>query len=124
MGVYKNGKKLGQPYFNGKKMNAYLNGKKVWLGASSEEHAVVFQSDEPRTITPVYTNSGITLQYSINSGRSWVNITGGAITSSSKEIWMRGQATGTKSLYTSNRTSNAWTFSGDSSNKLKVFGTK
>jgi hypothetical protein len=30
MGVYLNGQKMGKPYLNGQKHNAYLNGQKVW----------------------------------------------------------------------------------------------
>jgi hypothetical protein len=83
---------------------------------------VVFKSDSPRTITPKFTQSGVTLQYSIDNGSTWNNISSGETTVSSDEIWFRGRATGAKSLYTSNSTSNAWEFSGDASNKLHVYG--
>jgi hypothetical protein len=85
-------------------------------------NVVVFKSDSPRTITPRYTQSGITLQYSIDSGLTWNNISSGATTASSDEIWFRGCATGAKRLYTSNVETNAWVFSGDASNKLHVYG--
>jgi hypothetical protein len=83
---------------------------------------VVFKSDSPRTITPKFTQSGVTLQYSIDNGSTWNNISSGETTASSDEIWFRGSATGAKSLYTSGTYSNAWTFSGDASNKLHVYG--
>ena len=91
-------------------------------GPSYPTNVVVFKSDSPRTITPKYTNSGITLQYSINKGTTWTNISSGVATTSSDEIWFRGRATGAKSLYTSNVETNAWVFSGDTSNKLHVYG--
>jgi hypothetical protein len=84
--------------------------------------AVVFKSDSPRTIKPRFTQSGVTLQYSINKGSTWNNISSGATTASSDEIWFRGRATGAKSLYASATSSNQWTFSGDASNKLHVYG--
>jgi hypothetical protein len=83
---------------------------------------VVFKSDSPRTITPKFTQSGVTLQYSIDNGSTWNNISSGATTASSDEIWFRGRATGAKSLYTGSTSSNAWAFSGDASNKLHVYG--
>jgi hypothetical protein len=83
-------------------------------------NVVVFKSDSPRTITPKYTNTGITLQYSTNGGTTWTSISNGGTTTSSDEIWFRGRATGTKSLFTSY--GNAWSFSGGSDNKLKVYG--
>jgi hypothetical protein len=85
-------------------------------------NVVVFKSDSPRTITPNFTQSGVTLQYSIDNGSTWNNISSGVTTASSKVIWFRGRATGTKSLYTSRTSSNAWVFSGDASNKLRVYG--
>jgi hypothetical protein len=87
-----------------------------------EPNFVVFKSDSPRTITPKFTQSGVTLQYSTNGGTTWTNISSGGTTASSDEIWFRGRATGAKSLYTSNSSSNAWVFSGDASNKLHVYG--
>ena len=85
-------------------------------------NVVVFKSDSPRTITPKYTQSGITLQYSIDNGSTWTNISSGVTTASSDEIWFRGRATGAKSLYDSYVNSNAWAFSGNASNKLHVYG--
>ena len=85
-------------------------------------NVVVFKSDSPRTITPKFTQSGVTLQYSIDNGSTWNNISSGETTASSDEIWFRGSATGAKSLYTLGSSSNAWVFSGDSSNKLHVYG--
>lgn len=87
---------------------------------SYPSNVVVFKSGSPRTITPRYTNTGITLQYSTNGGTTWTNISSGVTTASSDEIWFRGRATGTKSLFTSTSTSNAWTFSGSS--VLEVYG--
>ena len=83
-------------------------------------NVVVFKSDSPRTIKPKYTNTGITLQYSTNGGTTWTNISSGVATPSSNEIWFRGRATGTKRLFTSNDTTNAWAFSGSS--VLEVYG--
>jgi hypothetical protein len=86
-------------------------------------NVVVFKSDSPRTITPKFTQSGVTLQYSIDNGSTWNNISSGVTTASSDEIWFRGCATGTKRLYYSNANLlNAWAFSGDASNKLHVYG--
>ena len=85
-------------------------------------NVVVFKSDSPRTIKPNFTQSGVTLQYSIDNGTTWNNISSGGTTASSDEIWFRGRATGAKSLYTLNNSSNAWVFSGDASNKLHVYG--
>ena len=72
---------------------------------------VEFVSSTPMTITPKYTNSGVTLQYSLD-GITWTPIVSGSATPSANIIYFRGQATGTKSLYTSFNTSNAWTFTG------------
>ena len=72
---------------------------------------VEFVSSTPMTITPKYTNSGVTLQYSLD-GTSWTPIVSGSATPSANIIYFRGQATGTKSLYTTISSSNAWTFSG------------
>ena len=85
-------------------------------------NVVVFKSDSPRTIKPKFTQSGVTLQYSIDNGSTWNNISSGGTTASSDEIWFRGRATDTKRLYTAGSTSNAWVFSDDSSNKLHVYG--
>ena len=70
-----------------------------------------FVSSTAMTITPKYTNSGVTLQYSLN-GTTWTTITSGASTPSANIIYFRGQATGTKSLFASSSSSNAWTFTG------------
>ena len=55
-----------------------------------------FKSTTPMTITPNYTNSGVTLQYSLDT-KTWNNITAKAVTPSSNVIYFRGSATGTKS---------------------------
>ena len=73
--------------------------------------AVEFVSSTAMTITPKYTNSGVTLQYSIN-GSTWTTIASGATTPSANIIYFRGCATGTKSLYTASANTNAWTFTG------------
>ena len=70
-----------------------------------------FKSTTPMTITPNYTNTGITLQYSLNA-KTWINITAKGVTPSANVIYFRGSATGTKSLFTNNTTSNAWIFTG------------
>ena len=84
------------------------------------ENYVRFVSAESRTITPKYTNSGVTLQYSVDNGATWTTITSGSATTSATEHWFRGKATGTKSLFTSSDTTNAWAFSGSSD--LEVYG--
>ena len=81
-------------------------------------NVVRFVSAEARTITPQYTNSGITLQYSVDNGATWTTITSGSATTSATEHWFRGRATGTKSLFT--RYGTAWEFSGSSD--LEVYG--
>lgn len=73
---------------------------------------VEFVSSTIMTITPRYTNSGVTLQYSLN-GSTWTTIASNASTPSANIIYFRGQATGTKSLFTSSVSSNAWAFTGD-----------
>ena len=73
--------------------------------------AVEFVSSTAMTITPKYTNAGVTLEYSLD-GTSWTNIASGATTPSANIIYFRGSATGTKNLYTSNATTNAWVFTG------------
>ena len=80
-------------------------------GAKEVKGAVEFVSSTAMTITPKYTNSGVTLQYSLN-GSTWTTIASGASTPSANIIYFRGQATGTKSLFTSYASSNAWTFAG------------
>jgi len=92
-------------------------------GEPSYPPYVVFKSDSPRTITPNFTQSGVTLQYSIDNGSTWNNISSGGTTASSDEIWFRGRATGAKGLYTlSSSSTNPWVFSGGASNKLHVYG--
>ena len=78
-----------------------------------------FKSTTPMTITPNYTNSGVTLQYSLDKV-TWTNITAKTVTPSAKVIYFRGSATGTKSLYTSSSSGNAWLFAG--ANNLEVNG--
>ena len=73
--------------------------------------AVEFVSSTSMTITPKFTNLGVTLEYSLN-GTSWTTIASGAATPSANIIYFRGQATGTKSLYNSTTATNAWTFTG------------
>ena len=75
------------------------------------KHYLEFKSSTPMTITPNYTNTGITLQYSLDRVR-WTNITAKAVTPSASVIYFRGSATGTKSLYTGSATTNAWLFTG------------
>ncbi len=78
-----------------------------------------FKSSTPMTITPNYTNTGITLQYSLDT-ITWTNIAAKGVTPSSSVIYFRGRATGTKSLFTSIIASNAWIFTGASN--LEVNG--
>ena len=70
-----------------------------------------FRSSTPMTVTPNYTNTGITLQYSLDTV-TWNNITAKAVTPSASVIYFRGRATGTKSLFTGNSITNAWIFTG------------
>ena len=72
--------------------------------------AVEFVSSTPMTITPKYTNSGVTLRYSLD-GITWTPIVSGVTTPSANIIYFIGSATGTKSLYTASSSSNAWAFS-------------
>ena len=72
---------------------------------------VEFVSSTPMTISPKYTNSGVTLQYSLD-GTSWTPIVSGSATPSANIIYFRGQATETKSLFVSTETTNAWAFTG------------
>ncbi len=96
-------------------------GDELIYEAVSIANYVRFVSAEARTITPKYTNSGVTLQYSVDSGATWTTITSGASTTSATEHWFRGQATGTKSLFKSDSyQTNTWTFSGSSD--LEVYG--
>ena len=78
-----------------------------------------FRSSTPMTITPNYTNSGITLQYSLDTV-TWTNISAKAVTPSANVIYFRGSATGTKTLYTSTTYINAWLFT--NANNLEVNG--
>ena len=73
--------------------------------------AVEFVSSTAMTITPKYTNAGVTLQYSLDN-ISWTNIESGTTTPSANTIYFRGSAAGTKSLYNSSSTNNAWVFTG------------
>ena len=72
---------------------------------------LTFKSSTPMTITPNYTNSGVTLQYSLDKV-TWTNIAAKAVTPSSNVIYFRGSATGTKSLFPSLNINNAWVFTG------------
>ena len=86
--------------------------EKLLLATNKEvKGAVEFVSSTAMTIKPIYTNAGVTLQYSLN-GTSWTTISSGATTPSANVIYFRGQTTGTKSLYTSYDSSNAWAFTG------------
>ena len=78
-----------------------------------------FKSTTPMTITPNYTNSGVTLQYSLNA-KTWFNIPAKGVTPSASVIYFRGSATGTKSLYTGDVGGNAWLFT--NANNLEVNG--
>lgn len=102
-------------------LKIYKGSELLWEKQTIQNY-VRFVSDSPRTITPKYTNSGITLQYSIDSGTTWTNISSGGTTASSDEIWFRGSATGKKSLNAYKGTSLGWVFSGTSGNKLYVYG--
>ena len=86
----------------------------------SSENYVRFVSASSRTITPKYTNGGVTLQYSVDKGATWTTIASGSETTSATEHWFRGQATGTKSLFATSVSTNAWAFSGSSD--LEVYG--
>ena len=85
-----------------------LLGAGAGTGAESKPY-VEFVSSTAMTITPKYTNSGVTLQYSLDA-ESWNTIAAGATTPSANIIYFRGQATETKSLFVSNTTDSAWTF--------------
>ena len=85
---------------------------KLLLGAGAKsEPYVEFVSSTAMTITPKYTNSGVTLQYSLDSS-TWTTIVTGATTPSANIIYFRGQATETKALFTESTPSNTWTFTG------------
>ena len=90
--------------------------KKLITGSGTTEELEVngyveFVSSTPMTITPKYTNSGVTLRYSLDS-ITWTPIVSGVTTPSANIIYFIGRAAGTKSLYTASSSSNAWTFSG------------
>ena len=90
--------------------------KKLITGLGTTEELEVngyveFVSSTPMTITPKYTNSGVTLRYSLD-GIIWTPIVSGATTPSANIIYFRGEAAGTKSLYTASSSSNAWAFTG------------
>ena len=90
--------------------------KKLITGSGTTEELEVngyveFVSSTPMTITPKYTNSGVTLRYSLD-GITWTPIVSGVTTPSANIIYFIGRAAGTKSLYTASSSSNAWTFSG------------
>ena len=69
-----------------------------------------FKSSTPMTITPRYTNSGVTLQYSLDT-ITWTNIAANGVTPRASVIYFRGSATGIKGLFNNNDdTSNAWWF--------------
>ena len=90
--------------------------KKLITGLGTTEELEVngyveFVSSTPMTITPKYTNSGVTLQYSLN-GSTWTTIASGSTTPSANIIYFIGRAAGTKSLYTASSSSNAWAFTG------------
>ena len=85
--------------------------EKLLLATNKSKPYVEFVSSTAMKITPKYTNTGVTLQYSLN-GSTWTTIVSGATTPSANIIYFRGQATGTKSLYNSTTTTNAWTFTG------------
>ena len=80
---------------------------------------LTFKSSAPMTITPNYTNTGVTLQYSLNA-KTWTNIGAKGVTPSASVIYFRGSATGTKSLFTGDSTDNAWLFT--NTNNLEVNG--
>ncbi len=101
----------------------YKGDELIYEAVSPEPPANVvrFVSASARTITPKYTNSGVTLQYSVDNGATWTTISSGSATASATEHWFRGQATGTKSLFKSDSyQTNTWTFSGSSD--LEVYG--
>ena len=59
---------------------------------------VEFVSSTPMTITPKYTNSVVTLRYSLD-GITWTPIVSGVTTPSANIIYFIGRAAGTKSLF-------------------------
>ena len=86
--------------------------KKLLMGSGTKTKPYVeFVSSTAMTITPKYTNLGVTLQYSLN-GSTWTTITSGSTTTSANIIYFRGQATETKSLFSNTATTNSWTFTG------------
>lgn len=101
-------------------MSVLAQRKSVPTPPEPPANVVRFVSAEARTITPRYTNSGVTLQYSVDSGATWTTIVSESATISATEHWFRGQATGTKSLFTGPNSPNTWVFSGSSD--LEVYG--
>ena len=85
--------------------------EKLLLATNKSKPYVEFVSSTSMTITPKYTNTGVTLQYSLN-GTTWKAIASGATTPSANIIYFRGKATGTKSLYASSSTNYSWIFTG------------
>ena len=90
--------------------------KKLLTGSGTTKELEVngyveFVSSTPMTITPKYTNSGVTLRYSLD-GITWTPIGSGVTTPSANIIYFIGRAAGTKSLYTASSSSNAWAFTG------------
>ena len=78
-----------------------------------------FKSSTPMRIKPRYTNTGITLQYSLDTV-TWTNIAAEVATPSANTIYFRGSATGTKRLFTSSYYGNAWTFT--NATNLEIHG--
>lgn len=48
MGLYFNGQKMSQPYFNGIKINGYFNGSKLW---NSEQFLVITDEEGKDLLT-------------------------------------------------------------------------
>ena len=78
-----------------------------------------FKSSTPMTITPKYTTDRVNLQYSLDT-ETWYNIANNSATPSATTIYFRGRATGSKGLFTSDNSNNAWAFTGAS--QLEVNG--
>jgi len=120
MGVFLNGNKLDNPFINGVSHNAFINGNKIW--SNNVESCVTFISEQPRTITPKYTNAGVTLQYSLN-GKNWINAPHNEPTPTTAKIYFRGQTVGTRALYAGgSASSNAWLGLNDINNKCAISG--
>ena len=86
---------------------------------STVENYLKFKSSTPMTITPNYTNTGITLQYSLDTV-TWNNISAKGVTPSAKVIYFRGSAVGTKTLFNSISIDNSWRFTNNTN--LEVIG--